>query len=342
MATKDNFYGLLPQSALHELQPEFPAYRGKQLLEWVYKHLRNPLEAGVNLPKDFKSYLDERFSFVLPELVTSLSSQDGSVKSGLKLEDGSLVESVLIPDKDKSTLCVSSQVGCSRACAFCATGKMGLSRSLEPHEITGQIILACIQCKPQRLTNIVFMGMGEPLDNLDNVLHALSIIQAPETLAFSPRRTTISTCGIVPGIVKLADSGVKTKLAVSLNSALEDKRSLLMPITKKYSLTELKQALLYYARHSTFRITFEYILIPDLNMGKEDIAALRRFVGDLPSKINFIPYNPVPGLPYAKPTENEIEGFMRMAAALPQAIMLRRSRGVDIFGACGQLFSKKG
>jgi len=342
MAAKDNFYGIMPQNALQALQPHFPAYRGKQLLEWVYKHLRNPLEAGVNLPRDFKEFLDEHFSFALPEIVTSLSSKDGSVKSGLQLEDGSLVESVLIPDKNKNTLCVSSQVGCSRACAFCATGRMGLSRNLEPHEITGQIMLACMQCKPQRLTNIVFMGMGEPLDNLDHVLQALNIIQAPESLAFSPRRTTISTCGIVPGIVKLADSGVKTKLAVSLNSALDEKRSLLMPINKRYPLTALKQALLYYARHSTFRITFEYILIPGLNMGKEDIAALRRFVGDLPSKINFIPYNPVPGLPWEKPSEQEIEGFMRMAGALPQAIMLRRSRGADIFGACGQLFSKKG
>ena len=336
------FYGLMPQEVLSELAPQFPAYRGKQLLEWVYTHLRNPLEPGVNLPRDFKAYLETHYSFLLPEVITSLVSHDGSVKSGLKLEDGSVIESVLIPDKKKRTLCVSSQVGCRRACAFCATGKMGLSRSLSAHEIIGQIILASQACKPERLSNIVFMGMGEPLDNLQEVLQALTVMQAPESLAFSPRRTTISTCGVVPGIKKLADCGVKAKLAVSLNSAVNEKRSQIMPINKKYPLNELKQALLYYARNSTFRITFEYILIPGFNMGKEDLGALRKFVGDLPSKINFIPYNPVPGLPYNKPTEQEIESFMQQASSLPQAIMLRRSRGADVFGACGQLFSKRG
>lgn len=334
-----NIYGLHPDALIADLLPHFPAYRSKQLLDWLYKHLQDPLENKVNLPADMKLYLKEHYSFALPAVDSKLISSDKSQKFRFLLEDKAAIEGVLIPEKTKHTLCVSSQVGCARACAFCATGTMGLKRNLEVHEIVGQIIIAMRECLPERLTNIVFMGMGEPLDNLDNVLQALALIQAEQSLAFSPRRTTISTCGIVPEIRKLADSGVRVKLAVSLNSAIDAKRDTLMPINRRYPLNILKQALLYYARKCAFRITFEYILIPEVNMGKEDLQALRKFVGDLPCKINFIPYNPVSGLSYTAPTEDHLNYFMNQAASLPQAIMLRRSRGLDVFGACGQLRS---
>ncbi len=332
-----NIYGLHPQTIAANLPPQFPTYRSKQLLDWMYKHFQDPLGDKINLPSELKLYLKETYAFHLPAIALRLHSADKSTKYRFLMEDGASVEGVLIPEKTKHTLCVSSQAGCARACAFCATGTMGLKRNLEAHEIVGQIIIAMRECLPERLTNIVFMGMGEPLDNLDNVLQALSVIQAEQSLAFSPRRTTISTCGVVPQIRKLADSGIKAKLAVSLNSAIDAKRDELMPINRRYPLNLLKQALLYYARKSSFRITFEYILIPEVNMGKADLVALRKFVGDLPCKINFIPYNPAANLPYTAPTEEHISYFMNQAASLPQAIMLRRSRGLDVFGACGQL-----
>ncbi|MDP2172642.1 MAG: 23S rRNA (adenine(2503)-C(2))-methyltransferase RlmN, partial [Candidatus Cloacimonadaceae bacterium] len=185
--------------------------------------------------------------------------------------------------------------------------------------------------------NLVLMGMGEPLDNLQNVLDAIKLIQHIQSLAFSPRRTTISTCGIVPGIIKLADSGIRTKLAVSLNSAIDAVRDQIMPINLKYPLAQLKNALLYYQQKSPFRITIEYILIPGVNMSSTDIKALRRFAGDLSCKINFIPYNPVPNLPFEAPGKAQIETFMTAAMSIPQAVTLRKSKGADIMGACGQL-----
>jgi len=217
---------------------------------------------------------------------------------------------------------------------------MGFIRNLETQEIIGQVILAAKEQKDsgnKKLSNLVLMGMGEPLNNLQKVLAALTILQSQEGLSFSPRRITVSTCGIVPGIIALADSGVKTKLALSLNSAIQTKRNQLMPVSKQYSLIQLKQALLYYLRKTSFRVTLEYILIPEFNMNSEDLRALRKFTGDLSCKINFIPYNPGRSSQFRAPTETEIKNFMSKAQNLPQAITLRKSRGSDIFGACGQL-----
>ena len=317
----------------------FPQYRYRQLMQWVYSRKIYDPSLMTNLPKDFIQWILDNYSFSLPQIDQERSAGDGSTKYRLVLQDSSKIEMVLIPDKEhkKLTLCVSSQVGCARACNFCATGRMGLIRNLAIHEIVGQIMLAATLSKDKRLTNIVFMGMGEPMDNLDSVLKAISLIQEEDTLAFSPRRITISTCGIPAGIAQLADSGIKAKLAVSLNSALDEVRNTLMPVNRKYSLAALKHAINYYLKRSSFRVTFEYILIPDLNMDSSAIKALQSFVGDLSCKINFIPYNPVPGLPYRAPEEAEIEAFMAIASSLNQAITLRRSRGAEVNGACGQL-----
>lgn len=316
----------------------FPAYRHRQLMHWLYvKQVFEP-EQMTDLPANFKAFVSEHFSFTLPRIDFSKTASDGSTKYRLLMEDVAKIEMVMIPDRgNKLTLCVSSQVGCARACSFCATGRIGIKRNLEVHEIVGQILMAASLSPQQRLTNIVFMGMGEPLDNLPNVLKALSIIQAEDTLAFSPRRTTISTCGVVNGIVALTDSGIRCKLAVSLNSAIDTVRDTLMPINKIHPLAALKNALIYYLKANNFRVTFEYILIPEVNMGAADIKALKKFVGDLSCKLNFIPYNPVPLLPYRAPDQAEIEAFMAAAQCLNQAVTLRRSRGAEVCGACGQL-----
>lgn len=338
----NSLFGIRPSDLNSLVSKDFPAYRTKQLLGWIYQKMVFDPQQMSDLPIPFKSWLGEAFDLSMPLVEDTRQSKDGSVKLLLKLSDGSGVETVLIPDGKKRTLCVSSQTGCARACAFCATGAMGPGRDLLPHEIVQQILIASHQIYPERLTNIVFMGMGEPLDNLDNVLEALTIIQDNAGLAFSPRRTTVSTCGIVPGIVRLADSGIKVKLALSLNSAVDKTRDLLMPVNRLYPLPRLKHALQYFHSKNPFRITFEYILIPGVNMDAASLKALRRFTGDIASKINFIPYNPVPGLNYQAPTKAEVESFMASAASLPQAVTLRKSKGRDINGACGQLALSRG
>jgi 23S rRNA (adenine2503-C2)-methyltransferase len=331
-----SIYGIDPGKLESFIGDYFPAYRCRQLLKWIYgKKVFDPA-LMTDLPDDFKEFVSRSFDLGLPEIRQKLVSTDGSIKYRLVLKDGKQIEMVLMPEGKKLTLCVSSQTGCARGCLFCATGSMKPARNLESHDIIGQILLAS-HLSDSKITNIVFMGMGEPFDNLDNVLDAIRHIQLQDTLAFSPRRITLSTCGIIPGIHKLADSGIKVKLALSLNSANNETRDELMPVNKLYPLPALKKALQYYQTKSPFRITLEYILIPEVNMGYNDLKALKRFSGDLSCKINFIPYNPVSSLSYRAPEAKEIEDFMRLAADLPQAIMLRRSKGADINGACGQL-----
>ena len=337
-----NIFGQNSHEIYDKVGELFPRYRVRQLLNWLYQKRIFEPDSMTNLPQDFKVWLHENFSFALPKIADCRQAQDGSSKYLLKLEDDAEIEMVLIPDKTRAklTLCVSSQVGCSRACAFCATGTLGLARNLEAHEIIAQVLLAQREFPQQKISNLVFMGMGEPLDNLANVIKAIKILQAEDAFAFSPRRITVSTCGLAPKILELAQTGLKCKLAVSLNSAINEKRSRLMPVNDIYPLTELKKALKSYLKMSNFRITFEYILIPELNMGDDDIRALKAFVGDLASKLNFIPFNPVPRLPFRPPTEAEIQDFMKRAMTINQAITLRRSRGIEICGACGQLAGK--
>jgi 23S rRNA (adenine2503-C2)-methyltransferase len=336
----NSIHGIHPDRLTGFISAYYPGYRARQLLHWIYGKHVSDLEQMTDLPSDFRGFLGKAFDFRLPEIEKELISRDSSRKLRLRLADGAMIESVLMPEARKNSLCISTQAGCSRACAFCATGTMGLRRNLESHELVQQILVVA-PLSPRRITNLVLMGMGEPLDNLDNVLDFLRLIQHEQSLAFNPRRTTLSICGIVPGIISLADSGVKVKLALSLNSAVDAVRSRIMPVNLRYSLAELKRALQYYQSKSRFRITLEYILIPGLNMSPADLKALRKFSGDLSCKINFIPYNEVPGLPYKVPASAEVEAFMASARTLPQAITLRRSRGSDISGACGQLVTDR-
>lgn len=313
-------------------------FRARQALAWVYQRGAGDWDDMSDLSKSLRESLAERFGAFLPSVANVQRSTDGTRKFLLELHDGARVEMVLIPADGKNTLCVSSQVGCARNCAFCATAQLGFARNLTPGEIVGQVLLARrLLSEDERLTNIVFMGMGEPMDNFDNVIKAVRILQHERGAAFSPRRMTLSTCGVVPGIKKLAESGLKIKLAVSLNAVIDKKREQLMPVAKTWSLGQLKRVLTDFTHRTPFRVTLEYIMIGGFNMSEEDIRGLRRFCGDLSCKLNLIPYNPVPELPWKRPSEHAIEVFMTQLAELPIALTLRRSRGADITAACGQL-----
>jgi 23S rRNA (adenine2503-C2)-methyltransferase len=306
-------------------------------MKWLYSKAVNEIARMTDLPPDFKAYLATQFDFSLPAVRQILSASDGSTKFVLELQDGNLIESVLMPEAEKNTLCLSSQVGCAFGCAFCATGKLGPVRDLTVHEIVSQVIVARQFLKETKLTNLVFMGMGEPLDNLENVIQAIRILQSDYTLQFSPRKMTVSTSGFVPKIYELADTGIKVKLAVSLNSAIDEKRNQIMPINRKYDLSELKKSLIYFRKNSPWRITLEYVMIAGFNLGEEDAKALQKFAGDLSCKLNLIAYNPVKDLPWKSPSSREAHAFLERMQRLPIAVTIRKSRGTDISAACGQL-----
>jgi len=317
-----------------------PKYRLKQILNWIYKNRTLDFLLMTTLPESLRRKLKNNFVNFLPEIIKVDISKDGTKKFLLSLNDDSRIEMVLIPNDKKNTLCISSQVGCARNCSLCATASLGLIRNLEVYEILSQVFLANKELKENKLTNIVFMGMGEPLDNLKNVIKAVRILQEEQCFSFSPRRITISTCGIIPKLYELADSGLKIKLAVSLNSAIQEKREQLMPVCRKYPLTELKNALLDFRKKTAFRITFEYVMIKDFNIGQQDTKALLKFLGDISCKLNVIKWNEVSSLPFKSPPEEEVAEFILRMQKLSSAVTYRKSRGQDINGACGQLAGK--
>ena len=339
MQNKTHILSVLPDSLLNLTEKK---YRISQIFNWIYKNFTLDFFKMTNLPKPLQTALNDNFDSFLPQVLKTETSKDGTKKFLLQLYDGNSVEMVLIPFKNKNTLCVSSQVGCARNCKFCATAKMGLIRNLQVYEIISQIFLAnkMLNQSGKRLTNIVFMGMGEPLDNFDNVISAIKILENEQTFSFSPRRITISTSGVVPGIYKLIETGLKIKLAVSLNAAINAKREILMPITKKYPLAQLKEALLKFRKSTPYRITFEYVMIKNFNMFDEDLKAISSFLGDISCKLNLIPWNKVDFLDYESPTEEETIEFERKLQKNSFAITRRRSRGADISAACGQLAIK--
>ncbi|HNX00728.1 MAG TPA: 23S rRNA (adenine(2503)-C(2))-methyltransferase RlmN [Candidatus Cloacimonadota bacterium] len=333
-----SFFSLLPEESL-DIIHEFDTgkFRLKQFYQWVYEKYVTDISLMTNLSLDFRNKIKDRIGFQLPEVETEFKSKDESSKYLLKLHDNSHIEMVIMPGEGKNTVCISSQVGCSRKCTFCATGTMGLRRNLFVDEIVGQVYLAKKLLLPGSLTNIVFMGMGEPLDNYDNLIKAIQIIESDPGMKFSPRHITVSTCGVIPNIRRLGNSGIKVKLAVSLNSAIEEIRNKIMPVNRVYSLNELKKSLLDFRKRTTFRITYEYIMIPEFNMSDADIKAIYKFLGDQSCKLNLIAFNPVKGLPYRSPEPSEIERFMNSLNDLKIAVILRKSRGSDVSAACGQL-----
>lgn len=338
---KKHLLDLLPEefSEITELTGERP-YRIKQILEWIYRNYICDFSEMTSLSLTLRNALTQHFDLFLPDIIRVVRSKDGSQKFLLKLHDNQLIEMVFMPGEKKNTLCISSQVGCARQCSFCATAGLGLVRNLEVHELVAQVLTAIREFPDKKLTNIVLMGMGEPMDNYDNVIKFIKIMQHEQGLSFSPRRMTLSTSGIVPGILRLADESLKIKLAVSLNACINSKRDELMPINKLYPLKELKQSLIEFRNKTAFRITFEYIMIKNFNMGDEDIKALRQFTGDLSCKINLIQWNRVEGLPWVSPTDKDVQHFKQALESLSVAITLRQSRGNDISAACGQLVAK--
>lgn len=313
-------------------------YRANQICDWIFKKNVTDYRYMSNLSLELRSVLAERYPLYLPRVKKTMTSRDGSVKFLLELTDRNLIESVLIPEKEKLTLCLSSQAGCLRKCRYCATGSLGLRRNLTAGEIVSQILLALRHSPAKRLTNIVFMGMGEPLDNFDNVCLSIRLIQDERTLSFSPRRITLSTCGIIPGMRKLLAEKIKLKLAVSLNSAIQEKREFLMPVAKLYPIAELKKDLQLYRRNNPYRITLEYILFKGFNTDKEDARALIKLLGDLSCKVNLIAWNEIENNnDFEPPPQEEIDRFISFLQPLPFAVTYRKSRGKDINAACGQL-----
>lgn len=312
------------------------AFRGRQVYRWLARGASS-FEEMSDLPKAERDRLSALFPRIYSsEAAAELEDPDGSLKLQLRLRDGAAVECVLLEDiEGRKTACLSSQVGCPMACAFCKTGTLGYLRDLGPDEILEQYH----ELKRRRgdISNIVFMGMGEPLLNLAAVRKAVSILSDPKGIGLSPRRITISTCGIVPGILDLAEHGPKLRLAISLTAADDDLRSELMPVNRKWGLAELKAALLKYQEATGERVTLEAALMGGRNSRPEDARALIRWIRPLKAQVNLIPWNRVPGLPFVEPTRDEVETFQAILdeAGLTSTRRMRRGRGV--MGACGQL-----
>ena len=321
-----------------------PSYRAKQIADWLYQKRVSSFDAMTDLPQALRERLAQEFSFDRLETVRVLGSKDTTQKFLFRLGDGNLIESVLIPASpalygersDRRTICVSTQVGCAYGCKFCASGLEGFSRNLLPNEIVDQLI-AIEQESGEKIDNIVFMGMGEPLANFANLMRAIRIINAPWGLGIGARRITVSTSGLAPQIRQLADEALQIRLAVSLHGATDEVRNQIMPINRKYNLAALLEACDYYASRRKQRITFEYILIANVNDAEEQAHMLARQAQRLSAKINLIPYNTVTGLEWSRPSRNRQEKFLAILRTHGVAATLRREKGHDIEAACGQL-----
>jgi 23S rRNA (adenine2503-C2)-methyltransferase len=317
-----------------------PSFRAKQIGEWLWKKNVSDFSAMSNLSAKLRTELAQSFSLYKLQIVDEQISKDKSSKLALKLCDEQIIEMVFIPAKQRVTVCISSQAGCPLGCAFCATAAMGFARNLPAYEIYQQVSLAYQLAQERykvRLSNIVIMGMGEPLLNFDAVSQAIRIITSPQGLEMSPSRITLSTVGIPDGIKRLADSNLNVQLAVSLHSADQRIRQELMPIAKTHSLQELSQAIQYYHRNTQQRITLEYLLLDDINDQVRDAEKLAVFCRPFPVKINLIEYNPNPFATYRQSTEERLADFVACLESKNMLVQVRRSRGKDIAAACGQL-----
>ena len=323
-----------------------PKFRARQLWRWVWRHGLTSFEEMSDLGKPVRQTFSEMFSLARPAVTSRMVSSDGTIKWLLRFPDGNEAETVYIPDRDRGTLCVSSQVGCTLTCSFCHTGTQKLVRNLTTGEITGQVMLAMDELgdwpagKPdRRLTNIVLMGMGEPLFNYDNVAKAMRIIMSGEGVGLSKRRITLSTSGVVPEIARCgAELGVN--LAISLHAVRDELRDELVPINRKYPLAELIEACRNYPGLSNARrITWEYVMLDGVNDSDADCAALLRLIRGIPSKLNLIPFNPWPGSPYECSSDKRVETFAAKVLKAGYASPVRTPRGRDILAACGQLKS---
>ena len=319
------------------------AFRGNQVYEWLWQKRAHTFEDMTNVSKETRAMLEANFVINHIKVDTLQRSEDGTVKNAVRLHDDLIVESVLIPTETRTTACVSSQVGCSLDCNFCATARLKRMRNLEPGEIYDQVAAIDNESRlyyDRPLSNIVFMGMGEPLMNYPNVMKAIDMITSIEGLGMSPKRITVSTSGIPKMIKKMADDEVKFKLAVSLHSAVEEIRNEIMPFTKNFPLTDLRESLEYWYRKTKSKVTYEYVVWKGINDDKKSIDALVKFCKYVPCKVNLIEYNPIDDGIFQQASEEATNAYITALAKSNIVAKVRRSRGKDIDAACGQLANK--
>jgi 23S rRNA (adenine2503-C2)-methyltransferase len=340
-----NFYSFTLES-LQEYFKKFgkEKFRAQQVYKWVYEMRVTDIDQMTNLSKDFRSELKKLLTFELPPVIKHLISVDGTQKFLFDVRDGNSVEAVIIPSDDRLTLCLSSEIGCNMACQFCYTGKQKLKRRLTADEIVGQFMQVHDSLnragKGQRISNIVFMGMGEPLDNSDEVFKAIDVFHAQTGINLSLKKITVSTSGLVPEMYKVAHA--KVRLAVSLNGYNNDVRSQVMPINKKYPLADLLDECKRYYRATGEKITMEYVLLAGVTDQLDHARQLVKLLKDVPCKINLIPFNEHPGADFTRPSDEAVQAFHTECMNLGAQVLLRRTMGRDIFAACGQLSTKVG
>jgi len=313
-------------------------FRARQIFRWIYRHGVTDVSAMTDLGRDLRAALAEAFTLATPQLVERERSVDGTEKFLLRLTDDRRIESVFIPDTPAMTFCISTQVGCAMACAFCLTGKMGLVRNLTAGEIVGQVrVLAGALAMRDKRFNIVLMGMGEPLHNYDETMKALRILADEHGLAVSPRRVTLSTVGLLPALDRLAHEPLMPNLAISLHAPTDVQRGELVPLNKKYGVGEIIDACRRFPLKRRSRITFEYVLLSGVNDSAADARRLAKLLSGVKSKVNLIPLNAAPGIPFERPSEEAIDRFAQILADNHLTVSVRKSRGRDIRAACGQL-----
>ncbi|SDZ93075.1 23S rRNA m(2)A-2503 methyltransferase [Flavobacterium gillisiae] len=320
------------------------AFRGNQVYEWLWSKGAHSFEDMTNISKETRAMLESNFVINHIKVDTIQRSDDGTIKNAVRLHDGLVVESVLIPTNTRTTACVSSQVGCSLDCNFCATARLKRMRNLEPGEIYDQVLAIDKESRlyfNHPLSNIVFMGMGEPLMNYNNMMKAIEMITSSEGLGMSPKRIMVSTSGVPKMIKKLADDDVKVKLAVSLHSAIDEIRSKIMPFSKNFPLADLRESLEYWYRKTKSKISYEYVVWKDINDNKESIDALVKFCKYVPCKVNLIEYNPIDDGEFQQASEEATNAYIKALEASGIVVKVRRSRGKDIDAACGQLANKQ-
>lgn len=318
-------------------------FHARQIYRWIYRHGVTDPAQMTDLPKPLRATMESDFVVDTPRVVTDERSTDGTRKFLLELGDRQRVEAVFIPDTPAMTFCISTQVGCAMACGFCLTGKMGLVRNLTAGEIAGQVrVLAAATHLLDQPFNIVLMGMGEPLHNYEQTMKALRMLHCEHGLAVSPRRVTLSTVGIVPGLERLAREPLMPNLAISLHATTEEQRTALVPPNRKYPLADVLAACRRFPLKKRTRITFEYVLLDGVNDSPEDARRLVRLLADIRAKVNLIPLNPAPGIPYDRPSDTRVDRFAQILADRHVTVSVRKSRGQDIRAACGQLIVEGG
>ena len=335
----------IPQEELKQFfhDNNLQSFRLKQLNEWLWNKGANSFDQMSSLSKDLRELLKNSFDLKSTVIDQEFLSTDGTIKYSMKLHDKKLIEGVLIPSRKRITACVSSQIGCSLDCVFCATGTLKLSRNLTHGEIFDQVYILNQESEKNHgrpLTNIVFMGMGEPLLNYNNLLKSINKITSKNGMAISPKRITVSTAGLAKQIKKLADDEVKFNLAISLHSAIDEIRSQIMPINQSINLRDLKESIRYFYEKTKTRVTYEYILFKDVNDDLDSARSLAAFCRISPCKVNLIEYNKVGGLNFKRSTNENTENFIQFLESRNIIVNLRKSKGQDIDAACGQLVNK--